>query len=65
MFVLIARPDDLWTPAYRAAVERRREALAVLMADIDAQLTPQQRAAARRQFLALADEVQGLAARRG
>ena len=65
MFVLIARPDDLWTPQYRAAVERRREALAVLMADIDAQLTPQQRAAARRQFLALADEVQGLAARRG
>jgi hypothetical protein len=65
MFVLIARPDDLWTPQYRAAVERRREALAGLMADIDAQLTPQQRAAARRQFLALADEVQGLAARRG
>jgi Family of unknown function (DUF6279) len=65
MFVLIARPDDLWTPQYLAAVERRREALAVLMADIDAQLTPQQRAAARRQFLALADEVQGLAARRG
>lgn len=65
MFILIARPDDLWTPQYRAAVERRREALAVLMADIDAKLTPQQRAAARRQFLALADEVQGLAARRG
>lgn len=65
MFVLIARPDDLWTPQYHTAVERRREALAVLMADIDAQLTPQQRAAARRQFLALADEVQGLAARRG
>jgi hypothetical protein len=65
MFVLIARPDDLWTPQYRAAVEQRREALAVLMADIDAQLTPRQRAAAQRQFLALADEVQGLAARRG
>lgn len=65
MFILVARPDDLWTPQYRAAVERRREALAVLMADIDATLTPQQRAAARRQFLALADEVQSLAARRG
>jgi hypothetical protein len=65
MFVLIARPDDLWTPQYRAAVEQRREALAALMADIDAQLTPRQRAAAQRQFLALADEVQGLAARRG
>jgi hypothetical protein len=65
MFILVARPDDLWTPQYRAAVEQRREALAVLMADIDAKLTPQQRAAARRQFLALADEVQGLAGRRG
>jgi len=65
MFVLIARPDDLWTPQYRAAVEQRRESLALLMATIDATLTPQQRAAARRQFLALADEVQGLAGRRG
>ena len=65
MFVLIARPDDLWTPRYRAAVEQRRESLARLMATIDASLTPQQRAAAHRQFLALADEVQGLAGRRG
>ena len=65
MFVLIARPDDLWTPQYRSAVEQRRESLARLMATIDATLTPQQRAAARRQLLALADEVQGLAGRRG
>ncbi len=65
MFVLIARPDDLWTPQYRAAVERRRESLAELMAAIDGSLTPQQRAAARRQLLALADEVEGLADRRG
>jgi len=65
MFVLIARPDDLWTPPYRAAVEHRRESLARLMATIDATLTPQQRAAARRQLLALAEEVQGLAGRRG
>ena len=65
MFVLIARPDDLWTPQYRASVEQRRESLARLMATIDASLAPQQRAAARRQLLALADEVQGLAGRRG
>jgi hypothetical protein len=65
MFVLIARPDDLWTPQYRAAVEQRRESLARLMATIDATLTPQQRAAVRRQFLALAEEVQGLSGRRG
>jgi hypothetical protein len=64
MFVLVARPDDLWTPQYRAAVEQRRESLARLMATIDASLTPQQRAAAHRQFLELADEVQGLAGRR-
>ena len=65
MFVLIARPDDLWTPQYRAAVELRRESLARLMATIDATLTPQQRAAARQQLLALADEVQALAGRHG
>jgi hypothetical protein len=65
MFVLIARPDDLWTPQYRAAVEQRRESLARLMATIDATLTPQQRTAARRQLLALAEEVQALADRRG
>jgi hypothetical protein len=65
MFVLIARPDDLWTPQYRSAVEQRRESLARLMATIDATLTPQQRAAARRPVRALADEVQGLAGRGG
>ena len=65
MFVLIARPDDLWTPQYRSAIGQRRESLARLMATIDASLTPQQRAAARRQLLALADEVQGLAGQRG
>lgn len=65
MFVLIARPDELWTPQYRAAIEQRRESLAELMVTIDATLTARQRAAARQQFLALADEVQGLAGRRG
>jgi len=65
MFVLIARPDELWTPQYRAAVEQRRESLARLVATIDATLTPQQRATAHRQFLALAEEVQGLAGQRG
>jgi len=65
MFVLVARPDELWTPQYRAAIEQRRESLAELMVTIDATLTARQRAAARQQFLALADEVQGLAGRRG
>jgi hypothetical protein len=65
MFVLIARPDDLWTPAYRQALERRRESLIDLVVEIDATLTPKQRATARRQLLALADEVQGLRRGRG
>lgn len=65
MQVLVARPDELWTPAYRAAVERRRDALVDLMTGLDATLTPAQRAAARRELLALADEVQDLARRRG
>jgi len=65
MRVLVARPDDLWTPRYRAAVAGRRTALADLMARLDATLTPEQRAAASRELLALADEVQDLARRRG
>ena len=65
MFVLIARPDELWTPAYRAALERRRESLIDLVVELDATLTPQQRAAAQRELLALADEVQALRGRRG
>ena len=65
MFVLIARPDDLWTPAYRQALEHRRALLIDLVVAIDATLTPQQRAAAQRQLLALADEVQGLRRGRG
>jgi hypothetical protein len=65
MQVLVARPDELWTPAYRDAIERRRDALVDLMTALDATLTPEQRAAAQRQLLALADEVQDLARRRG
>jgi hypothetical protein len=65
MQVLVARPDELWTPTYRTAVERRRDELVDLMSRLDASLTPAQRAAAQRQLLALADEVQELARRRG
>jgi hypothetical protein len=65
MQVLVARPDDLLRALYRAAVERRRDALVELMTGLDATLTPEQRAAARRELLALADEVQDLARRRG
>jgi hypothetical protein len=65
MQVLVARPDELWTPRYRAAVELRRESLVDFVAALDATLTPRQRAAARQQLLALADEVQGLSRRRG
>lgn len=60
MTVLVARPDELWTPAYRAALERRRDALVDLVVALDAQLTPGQRAAARRELLALAEQVQDL-----
>jgi hypothetical protein len=65
MFILVARPDDLWTPRYRAAFESRRDSLADLFAALDRTLTPGQRAAARRELLALADELQGLAGGRG
>lgn len=65
MQVLVARPDELWTPRYRAAIDQRRESLVDFVAEFDATLTAPQRAAARRQLLALADEVQGLSRRRG
>lgn len=65
MTQLIARPDELWTPEYRAAVEARRSALVGLLADIDATLTEKQRGAAQRELLSLASEMQDLARGRG
>lgn len=65
MHQLIAEPDSLWTPAYRAAIERRRSEIVELLADLDGSLTPRQRGTARREMLALADELQQLARRRG
>jgi hypothetical protein len=61
MTQLIARPDDLWTPEYRAAVDGSRAALVGLLADVDATLTGKQRDRARRELLALASEIQVLA----
>jgi hypothetical protein len=65
MTQLIARPDDLWTPQYRMAVDASRAALIDLLVDLDATLTAKQRSAARRELASLADEVQGLARVRG
>ena len=62
---IIARPDDLWTPEYRAAVDASRRALVALLADLDATLTDGQRERARNELLALASEIQGLARVRG
>jgi hypothetical protein len=65
MTQLIARPDDLWTPRYRAAVEESRAALVTLLAELDATLTDGQRQRAQRELLALAREVEGLSRARG
>jgi hypothetical protein len=65
MTQLIARPDDLWTPQYRAALDASRSALVDLLADLDGTLSETQRRAASRELLALADEFQGLAGSRG
>jgi hypothetical protein len=62
---LIARPDDLWTPQNRMALDASRAALIELLADLDATLTARQRGAAQRELASLADEVQGLARVRG
>jgi Family of unknown function (DUF6279) len=65
MTQLVARPDDLWTPQYRMAIDASRTALIELLADLDATLTAKQRGAAQRELASLADEVQGLARARG
>jgi hypothetical protein len=57
---LFAHPDDWWTPGYRAALERRRNDLIGLLVDLDATLTPKQRAAAGREFASLAAELEAL-----
>lgn len=65
MFQLIARPDELWTPDYRSAVQQSREGIADMLIELDATLTSGQRITAERRLLALADEVEGLAGKGG
>jgi hypothetical protein len=62
MHVLIARPDQLWTPQYRQALDTSRSAFIELLVRLDATLTAQQRALAHRRLLELASEVRGLSA---
>jgi hypothetical protein len=62
MQVLIARPDELWTPQYRQALDTSRSAFIELLVRLDATLTPQQRALAHRRLLEWASEVRGLSA---
>jgi hypothetical protein len=65
MFQLIARPDDLWTPAYRRAIDEGREDFIDLLVSLDSSLSTTQRAAVQEQLLALAKEVRSLAHRPG
>lgn len=58
---LIARPDELWTPQYRAAIERRRAETIGLLAALGSTLTPSQRDTARRKLASLAGELARLA----
>jgi hypothetical protein len=61
MNVLLARPDELWTPQYRKALETSRTEFIELLVRLDATLTPRQRNHAHRRLLELADDVRGLA----
>jgi hypothetical protein len=61
MTILVARPDELWTPQYRAAIERRRAETVELLAALNATLTPRQRDSARSRLTALAEELARLA----
>jgi hypothetical protein len=61
MTLLVARPDELWTPQYRTAIERSRAETIGLLAALDVTLTPSQRDTARRKLASLADELADLA----
>ena len=61
MTILVARPDELWTPQYRAAIERRRTEAIELLAALDATLTPEQRARASQKLTSFAEELVRLA----
>jgi len=65
MRVLIAEPDRLWTPGYRNAIATSRSDFLDLLVQLDASLTPQQRAVTEDRLLTLAKEVRDLARRRG
>jgi hypothetical protein len=65
MRVLIAAPDRLWTPEYRKAIATSRADFLDLAVQLDATLTPQQRAVTQERLLALAKEVRDLAQQRG
>lgn len=60
MLQLIARPDDLWTPQFRIAVAASRDSFSALIVELDATLTPAQRAATKRELIALASQVEKL-----
>jgi Family of unknown function (DUF6279) len=61
MTTLVARPDELWTPRYRKAIERRRAETVELLAALDATLTPRQRDRASGRLNSLASELARLA----
>jgi hypothetical protein len=65
MFQLIARPDDLWTPAYRRAIDEGREDFIELLVSLDSSLSDTQRASVQVQLLAIAREVRSLARQPG
>lgn len=44
---LFLRPETAWTPDYRAALARNRDTYVAMVADVDASLTPKQRAQLR------------------
>jgi len=60
MLQLIAHPDELWTPQFRIAVDSSRDGFIALLVELDATLTPAQRAATGRELLELAYAVEKL-----
>jgi hypothetical protein len=55
----------LWTPQYRVAIDGSRAAFVGMLGSLDATLDEKQRGRAKRELLALADEIQGLTGGRG
>lgn len=62
---LLSNPEERWDPEYRAVFEFNRDAVIALLAELDAALTPRQRARLSEKLIGYARDFRALAAKPG